>query len=780
VIITSPLPAVTTVNGSAWRRARTLAAVAVTLTALVLFGPYLPWLTPAAGFVITVALPAFLFVAKLQLPGSSLAHRIILAVALAVFALILVGLTINTFLPLMGDVRPLARPPVAVACLIEDLGLIMWRMSKTPTWPIGLRRVPVRSRRVWVLLTLSLFSCVVGTNRLNNGASSSVTLFSFVVLLAALTLAWAWRGDFSDGETAAFFYVAALVLLLATSLRGWYITGHDIQREYHVFQVTNVADRWNISNFHDPYNACMSLTILPTMWARMLRIDDPYVFKIFFQAFFAMSAAALYLVCRRHFSRTSAFLAAIFYISFPTFLTDMPFITRQETGFTFLSVAALVIMSDTWAPATRRFWFITFGIAIVLSHYSTTYLLLIALTFSQVLWRGWQLWAHVWTRRGFRAKEAAVWGRPVAGLTTLSVIGLAAFLWTVPATHTSSQLRLTVTDTVETLLGRQQGATSTDISYSLFHSAVLSPRQELAQYRAETLKVTAGDTGDYLSRKVVDSYALPTVDQRNLPVTTAGRGLALFGISASTLNALMRSLLAKYYQVAAMTGLFLLVWGNRRRRGIPASQREYLCLAAASFVALAAVVLLPDLSVEYGLLRAFQQALIFLAPLVAETTLAIAWLVGGRRAGVAAVAVGIVALASLSGVIPQATGGYPPQLNLNNAGTYYNDYYLHPQELDAISWLDGEVRNGSTVQAEIETDRYTSYLVGDAKARTTADVFPTLIEKHAYVFLGYATVTLDKASVSIDGNTVTYRYPIGLLNSTKDLIFSSNGSRIYR
>ncbi len=63
------------------------------------------------------------------------------------------------------------------------------------------------------------------------------------------------------------------------------------------------------------------------------------------------------------------------------------------------------------------------------------------------------------------------------------------------------------------------------------------------------------------------------------------------------------------------------------------------------------------------------------------------------------------------------------------------------------------------MQAEIETDRYTSYLVGDAKARTTADVFPTLIEKHAYVFLGYATVTIDRVSVSIDGNTVTSSLP---------------------
>ena len=764
---------------SAWQRVGILVAVVVGLAGYVALAPYVPWCTPAAGLVLTIGLPAALLGVKLRLPGSATSHRVVLAVALAVFVLVLVGLTINTVLPLLGDRRPLARTTVALAVLAENVVLIMWRGSMTPHLPARPRDLSAPHRWVWGLLTLSLFGCVVGTNRLNNGASGSVTDAAFVVLLIALALAWKWRPSFSDGETAAIFYLAALILLLATSLRGWYITGHDIQREYHVFQVTNTADRWNISNFHDPYNACMSLTILPTVWARMLRIDDPYVFKVVFQAFFALSAAALYLACRRQFSRTSAFLAAIFYISFPTFLTDMPFITRQETGFTFLSVAALVLMSDSWAPAARRFWFVIFGIAIVLSHYSTTYLLLIALLFGHIFWRGWQLCARLRALRPTRT-PALAWGRPVAGLSTLGIIAIAAFLWTVPATHTSSQLRLTVRNTVETLLGRQQGATSTDISYSLFHSAVLSPRQELAQYRAETLKVTAGDQSNYLPRATVDAYALPTVLQRDLPDTRAGRGLAIVGAPPSSLNGLMRGLLAKYYQVAAVAGLLLLAWGNRRRRGIPTSQREYLCLAAASFVGLVAVVLLPDLSVEYGLLRAFQQALIFLAPLVAETTLALVWLVAGRRAALAAVGIGLVSLASLSGVIPQATGGYPPQLNLNNAGTYYNDYYLHSQELNAISWLDGQVRTRATVQAEIETDRYTSYLVGDAKARTTADVFPTLIEKHAYVFLGYATVTLDRASVSIDGNTVTYRYPTGLLDTTKDLVFSSNGARIYR
>ncbi len=241
-------------------------------------------------------------------------------------------------------------------------------------------------------MALSLAFCVVGTNRLNNGASGAVTLSAFVVLVVTLGLVWYWRSGFSDGETAAVFYLAALILLLGTSLRGWYITGHDIQREYHVFQVTNAGRPLEHLELPRPLTTPGSASPSCRRCGRgCCGSTTPTSLKIFFQAFFAVSAAALYLACRRHFSRTSAFLAAIFYISFPTFLTDMPFITRQETGFTFLSVAALVLMSDSWTPAARRFWFVLFGIAIVLSHYSTTYLLLIALVFSQLAWRGWQL-----------------------------------------------------------------------------------------------------------------------------------------------------------------------------------------------------------------------------------------------------------------------------------------------------------------------------------------------------------------------------------------------------
>jgi uncharacterized membrane protein len=244
----------------------------------------------------------------------------------------------------------------------------------------------------------------------------------------------------------------------------------------------------------------------------------------------------------------------------------------------------------------------------------------------------------------------------------------------------------------------------------------------------------------------------------------------------------MRKALADYYQAAAVFGIALVAWRMRRRRRDP--HREYVFLAAASLGTLVAAVVLPDLSAEYGLLRAFQQGLFFFAPFIAEFTVTVAGLVTRalRRAwrdGLA-FAGAMAGMASLIGLIPQVIGGYQPQLSLNNAGIYYNDYYLHPQEESSIGWVDSHLRGSASVQAEVQTDRYTFYLIDRAKARASADIYPTLISKDAYVYLGYSTVRSDVTSVSFDGNTISYRYPMWLLNRDKNLVFADPGSRIYR
>ena len=89
---------------------------------------------------------------------------------------------------------------------------------------------------------------IAGANRLNNGSGDLVALVGLsAVAITFAFLLWR-RTDLRDSVVAASIYLLGLSLLLATSLRGWYITGHDIQTEYRVFQLTKDHGVWNIGS----------------------------------------------------------------------------------------------------------------------------------------------------------------------------------------------------------------------------------------------------------------------------------------------------------------------------------------------------------------------------------------------------------------------------------------------------------------------------------------------------------------------------------------------------
>ena len=172
----------------------------------------------------------------------------------------------------------------------------------------------------------------------------------------------------------ATLFLMSVALLFMTSLRGWYVTGHDIQTEYHVFRITEAYGRWSMSNFQDAYNACLSITILPTEIVHFTNVAGPYVYKVFFQIIFGLSPVIVYAISRRYWSRFISVLAALFFASFPSFINDMPFLNRQEVGMLFAGVAILAITSTLWRRRDRLMVMFGAAVGLDLAHYSTMYI----------------------------------------------------------------------------------------------------------------------------------------------------------------------------------------------------------------------------------------------------------------------------------------------------------------------------------------------------------------------------------------------------------------------
>ena len=156
--------------------------------------------------------------------------------------------------------------------------------------------------------------------------------------------------------------------------------------------------------FQDAYTACLSITILPTILTNLLSVQDMYIFKVIFQILFATSPVIVFFIIKNYVTPIFAFLSAIIFVTFPTFFTDMPMLNRQEIGLIFFGLALYVMLKRRLAPqfypnltlfpasnstlslTTRRMLFILFALCVVVSHYSTNFVLfaLIAMIYPAV------------------------------------------------------------------------------------------------------------------------------------------------------------------------------------------------------------------------------------------------------------------------------------------------------------------------------------------------------------------------------------------------------------
>jgi uncharacterized membrane protein len=220
-----------------------------------------------------------------------------------------------------------------------------------------------------------------------------------------------------------------------------------------------------------------------------------------------------------------------------------------------------------------------------------------------------------------------------------------------------------------------------------------------------------------------------------------------------------------------------LIGWRRRKVG-----REFYFFGLASVVMVAAVTVLPGLSVSYGLLRSLQQALFLVAPILVIGSFVLFQKLGRVWSKRVATALALIFLISTIGVMPQILGGYPAQLNLNNSGVYYDDYYVHPQEVGALQWLGGKPGTlPGGVQAEPFTDLFYFKNAHDIDGRQyVTDIYPTLLRKSTWVVLGYSTVHTGIATASVNGDLVPYRYPMGVLRQNKNLVYDNGGTEIYK
>ncbi len=702
-------------------------------------------------------------------------------VSLSLSYVMFIGFINNMFLPIFNISQPLSLYPLLLDndfCLLL-LGIVAFLRFDNVIIPFTPRNYSFQNIIISFIPFFFPLGMILGAIEINNGSSNILTMITLTLIVIYIFIICILWKRLSKNIYLLAIYLISLSILFMTSIRGWYITGHDIQREYYVFQLTKAHFYWSMNFYKDAYNACLSITILPTVISAFLHINDMLIYKVIYQFIFALCPVIVMLFLQRYTKTIYAFLASFYFVAFPTFLNDMPMLNRQEIGFLYFCLLLLITFQIELSKKTKYILFLIFGISTIISHYSTAYVSLALLGSTYLLTFIFkQLRDKVKFPMHRKLNKILIINKPtneyfINGLTILCLI-IFTYIWFGLITKTSSGIFSTANDSLKNItIAFQNEMKSADVGYSLLSNKKNNDQGLLTEYiNKAIIDSKRTDNSDFYQPAIYNGYPTQLLHQKILPLTTYGIFLQAVKIPVSSINSISRLISAKAIQILILIGIIALFWHPK----IKILDPEYLILCLVSIILIALMILLPSVSLEYGLLRLFQQCLVVLAlPVIIGSITPLYFLNENKQIYLASFGA-ILFFLVLTGFISELTGGYFPQLNLDNAGIYYDAYYTHKSEVISITWL----KKNWDKRSYIEADPYASMkLLANGNLSALPEILPPVIRQHAFVYLQYLNVK-SNAVVNLTADTLYFSSPIMFLDDNKNLIYNNGQSRIYR
>ncbi len=744
----------------------------------------------ALTFAFWITVPGLLLMLILRVGRVDFWTYLSYAVGSSMAFLLFVGLLIDVGLPLLGVARPLSSGPLVCGLTVPLLAAIPVALRRNggagrrlaigrPSRAAGLRWLDVAH----IVAPVPLVGLgVLGPLSLNNGGPATLTMLLLLGIAVYVFSLVACARRLNERIYPFAVVMIALALLLMTSLRGWYISGHDVLEEFLVFQVTLVREHWSPANVNHTFNTCLSITLLPTVFASLLHVAPTYVYKVIFQVLFALAMAPLFSLLRRYVDGVYALLATFVFMSSLPFFTDLPFLIRQQTAFLFFILVLLVLFDKALGQRVRGLLFVLFGFAMIVSHYATAYVALGLFILTYALCLGYRAtrtrrgWARFYGRLRLADGHDLDAAHPHLRGPLLLLLCSFTLLWYVGIGGDGKDL-VTLGQKVAQSIGNNftRDTRSSDAAYSLFSWQAPNPRRILADYLGTISKQYHRATPPSAFYPA-SSYArdrIGYVAPRTLPLTALGRAMDHAHLAPTLVIGLLRQLFARLLQVLILVGLVALLYSRRR---LHALNVEFVFL---SFVGVLFLGLITVASVDYGIGRAYQQCLIILC---LPTVLGGAALFRGAREHRRALLVALLLLLSFgvsSSLIPQAIGGYEPQsqLFLNNQGYYYDAYYTHRTDIASIQWLQAHRDGHDPIQA----DRFAGLkLFAFTGSQPLEGIHPAVLYKDAYVYLDDANVTQHKAYAYYRETFLAYTVPKTFLDHAKNRIYDNGSAEVYR
>lgn len=359
---------------------KVILAIQISVLGLILLddlGVHVPILREIVSVIYLLFVPGVLILRIMKMHKLGSVETILYSVGLSIASLMFIGFIINLFYPFLKISNPISIVPliITMTLFVVFLSILSYLSDKNFSEPNFIDTKELLSPVVMFLL-LFPFLAIIGTY-LMNWYKINVFLMLLIILVCITLLLFAY-GKIPKKFYPFTIFIVAISLLFHTSLISNYVTGWDIQGEYYLADIVIKNAFWNFK-INSTVNAMLSITIFAPIFSVISKISLDWVFKIIYPLIFSLVPLGLYTIFKKQTNDEIAFLSSFLFISLFVFYTEMIALARQELAELFLVLLIMLMINKEMSNVKRSFLFITFGIALVVSHYGLSYIYMFSL-----------------------------------------------------------------------------------------------------------------------------------------------------------------------------------------------------------------------------------------------------------------------------------------------------------------------------------------------------------------------------------------------------------------
>ena len=493
----------------------------------------------------------------------------------------------------------------------------------------------------------------------------------------------------------------------------------------------------------------LSITILPVILSLFSEISLYIITKVFFVIIFSLISIILYTLFRKYFSIKISFFSILLFIFQPTFTGWHFFPPRQQIAFIMLSLFILSLIKSIETGKINKFLPIIFGISIIVSHYSTMFILIITLGIFLILNLILLLNKEYRTKYSPQYKQIS---------RVILILVIFSFFWYSQITSVSDSFI-------------ERGKNNFIRFYDLFSQEQKLGNEQLGAFNPlsrPTISLS-DEINNYKEKFIFENNS---GIKESLQISSLPNNIQNYSLS-NIFNKLQFTLLV-IFSLSFIFGLYPLF---KMRKII---DTQFYLLILSSIIVAGLFIVTPLSSSGYNLNRLIQQSLILLAPISIYGLLVIGSLFRKYKEIFVCIFL-ILFLFSLTNVFYLYSDSEKVQLRFANFGKNYWMEFVPKSDIYSANWLmklegDKQINIDFYSHFRFYSSQYFLFNAGLHK-----EIFYSYNpDNKNYIYSSSTNKIGGIIPKSISGIYIPFEFPQKFLDENKNNIYDNGGSEVFK